>query len=96
MMESWQIGVIGTGLMGRGIAELLANRGHHVRIFDSSTGLATQTAAELTGARTGTVLPFETLDEAVHGCALVIEAVAERLDISWTCSGESKTRTRLR
>ena len=36
-MSGFKIGVIGAGLMGHGIAYLLAAAGHEVRIYDPST-----------------------------------------------------------
>ncbi len=36
-MSGLNIGVIGAGLMGHGIAYLLAAAGHNVRIYDPST-----------------------------------------------------------
>jgi 3-hydroxybutyryl-CoA dehydrogenase len=80
-MTPWQIAVVGTGLMGRGIAELFARNGHAVRIFDSDPALAAQTAAEISRGHTGTVRHFDRLEATVRGCSLVIEAVAEQLDI---------------
>lgn len=76
-----QIAVVGTGLMGRGIAELLAQNGHHVCVFDSNTELANQTTDNINSLYPGSAQHFASLESAVHGCSLVIEAVAERLDI---------------
>lgn len=92
-----RIGVVGAGVMGRGIAQLFAQSGHDVTCFDVdpgavrsaiatvaellSRGIAkgrlTQAAADATLARLHIAEALESLAE----CDLIIEAVAERLDI---------------
>ncbi|HMS78711.1 MAG TPA: 3-hydroxyacyl-CoA dehydrogenase NAD-binding domain-containing protein, partial [Burkholderiaceae bacterium] len=39
-IDSFGIGVVGTGAMGRGIAQLFAQSGHGVRLFDAAPGAA--------------------------------------------------------
>ena len=50
-MNPTKIGVIGAGLMGHGIAYLLAAAGHTVRIYDPSAEWRTSLAARLKSAR---------------------------------------------
>lgn len=92
-----RIAVIGTGIMGAGIAQIAAQSGHEVHLFDAREG-----AAET--ARNGLGKTFEKLVDKgkitpdamqaamshlkiahslqdVAGCDLVIEAIVENLDI---------------
>ena len=39
-IESFVVGVVGTGAMGRGIAQLFAQSGHAVRLHDAAPGAA--------------------------------------------------------
>lgn len=80
-MMRGKIAVVGTGLMGRGIAELLAQNAHQVSVFDSNTELAREAAASINSRYPGSVQHFESLESSVQDCSLVIEAVAEQLDI---------------
>jgi 3-hydroxyacyl-CoA dehydrogenase len=50
-MSGFNIGVIGAGLMGHGIAYLLAAAGHEVRIYDPSTQWRDSLAERLESAR---------------------------------------------
>lgn len=91
------IGVVGAGVMGRGIAQLFAQAGHDVRLFDVADGAA---AGAVAGVKTllergvakgrmtpeaclGTLARLRPADalDAMEGCGLVIEAVVERLDV---------------
>ncbi|MFE6197136.1 3-hydroxyacyl-CoA dehydrogenase [Streptomyces sp. NPDC057838] len=91
------VAVVGTGTMGQGIAQVALVAGHPVRLYDALPGRARQaaeaigarldrlvekerlTAADRDAAR-ARLLPAETLAE-LAGCALVVEAVLERLDV---------------
>ena len=91
------VGVVGTGAMGQGIAQMAAQAGSEVRLFDNRPGAA-QTAQEaliavwsrlvtkgkLTveeqSALEGRIRVIDSL-QALTGCALVVEAVVERLDV---------------
>lgn len=42
-----QIGIVGSGVMGQGIAQIAAQAGCRVKLFDSREGAATQAAAQL-------------------------------------------------
>ncbi|MFE9623897.1 3-hydroxyacyl-CoA dehydrogenase [Streptomyces sp. NPDC006527] len=91
------VAVVGTGTMGQGIAQVALVAGHPVRLYDAVAGRAREaavaigarldrlvekdrlTAAERDAARTR-LTPVETLD-GLADCALVVEAVLERLDV---------------
>lgn len=91
------VGVVGTGTMGQGIAQVALVAGHAVRLYDAVPGRARDAAAAI-GARLDRLvekdrmtaaardaarerlLPAEELTEFAD-CALVVEAVLERLDV---------------
>jgi len=90
------IGIVGAGAMGRGIAQIAAQAGSTVLLFDSAPGasqvalaaLQTQWLALASKGRIATedvevltsrIRPVTTLQE-LSPCALVVEAVVERLD----------------
>lgn len=91
------VAVVGTGTMGQGIAQVALVAGHPVRLYDAAPGRAQDAADaigarldrlvekdRLTGAdrdaARARLLPAESLAELAD-CALVIEAVLERLDV---------------
>lgn len=92
-----RVGVLGAGVMGGGIAQLLANRGLHVRLKDIAPGPlghGLKTARELFDkaverkrlerreAEQRMALISPTLDYSGFGSVqLVIEAVVERMDV---------------
>ncbi len=89
-------GIVGTGAMGRGIAQMAAQAGSNVLLFDMQPGaaLAAQAAlfaqwdklrekGRLDAAQTETLksrLACAETLSALSGCDLVIEAIVERLD----------------
>ena len=91
------VAVIGAGSMGAGIAQLAAQSGHVVRLFDAQPGAADnglkRIAADLDGAvkrgkmedhvRDVTLAHIRIAEsiEALAGCGLVIEAIIEKLEI---------------
>src|SRR3954470_16116996 len=84
------IGVIGAGLMGHGIAYLLAAAGHTVRIYDPSSewrGLFStrvgNAPAPLGGAPglLGRISADDRLAPAMEGAAFVFEAAPEKLPL---------------
>jgi 3-hydroxybutyryl-CoA dehydrogenase len=97
LTTSTVIAVIGAGSMGAGIAQLAAQSGHAVRLFDAQAGAADnglkRIAADLDGAvkrgkmdaaERDAVLARITVAgsvEALAGCGLVVEAIVERLDV---------------
>tara|TARA_R110001606_G_scaffold74778_10_gene173364 strand:- start:25638 stop:27164 length:1527 start_codon:yes stop_codon:yes gene_type:complete len=90
------IGVVGAGVMGRGIAQLFAQAGHRVLCHDSVAGAATDAVAEvrarwqrsqekgrLSAAQknaAGARLAVAEKLADLAECDLVIEAIVERLD----------------
>jgi 3-hydroxybutyryl-CoA dehydrogenase len=91
------VAVVGTGTMGQGIAQVALTAGHPVRLYDAVAGRAGEaaaaigarldrlvekdrlTAAERDAAR-ARLAPVDTL-AGLADCALVVEAVLERLDV---------------
>ena len=90
------VAVIGAGSMGSGIAQLAAQSGHPVRLFDMQPGAAARAleriGADLAGAvqkgrideaERGAVLQrLQAVDglDALAGCTLAVEAIVEKLD----------------
>ncbi|MBO9625298.1 MAG: 3-hydroxyacyl-CoA dehydrogenase family protein [Microbacterium sp.] len=70
------IAVIGGGLMGRGIAQALADGGHRVSVVESVAEVAAHVEA-LDHPR----IALRGLEDAVADCDLVIEAVSENVDV---------------
>ncbi len=90
MSQPVTIAVIGAGLMGHGIAYMLACAGHTVRVFDlSAEALATlpdrlKTIADLLGTPhdvLDNITSHSELSEAAADTDFVIEAAAENLEI---------------
>jgi len=91
------VGIVGTGAMGRGIAQLAAQAGSQVRLFDTHTEAAGKAREALRGQWDKLVgkgrLDSALAEEYAAGllpasslndladCDLVIEAVVERLDV---------------
>ncbi|CAM5493602.1 3-hydroxyacyl-CoA dehydrogenase [Streptomyces aurantiogriseus] len=91
------VAVVGTGTMGQGIAQVALVAGHPVRLYDAVADRAREaaaaigarldrlvekdrlTAAERDAAR-ARLTPVDDL-AGLAGCALVVEAVLERLDV---------------
>ncbi|MBJ7439521.1 MAG: 3-hydroxyacyl-CoA dehydrogenase [Sphingopyxis sp.] len=90
------VGVVGAGIMGRGIVQLFAQAGHEVRLFDADADavvaavgfvgsmierqMAKGTLSAADGAAvTARVRPCSALED-LAGCAVVIEAIVERID----------------
>ena len=91
------VAVVGTGTMGQGIAQVALVAGHPVRLYDAVPGKAQEAADAIGArldrlvekdrltdtdrdAARARLLPAEALADLAD-CALVIEAVLERLDI---------------
>lgn len=91
-----RVAVIGAGSMGAGIAQLAAQAGHEVRLFDMQPGAAARAleriAADLEGAVQRGRMSAAERDaararlvaverlEALEGCGLAIEAIVEKLE----------------
>lgn len=89
MIAQPTIAIVGAGLMGHGIAQVFAERGHEVRVFDpmpeALASLRSRIGANLSAlgrdpAAAQRVLPCQKLADAVPGAHLVIEAATENLD----------------
>jgi 3-hydroxybutyryl-CoA dehydrogenase len=94
---SGPVAVIGTGTMGQGIAQVALVAGHPVRLYDAVPGRAAEAAAaigarldrlvekdRLTGAGRDAARARLTPVDGLAGladCALVVEAVLERLEV---------------
>jgi 3-hydroxybutyryl-CoA dehydrogenase len=95
-----KVGVVGAGAMGSGIAQVAAQSGHEVVLFDQSVEVLQQSRASLIKIL-NRLVEKEKINEAeslqiqarVHyaedlremaGCELVIEAIVENLDIKKT------------
>jgi 3-hydroxybutyryl-CoA dehydrogenase len=88
--------VVGAGIMGAGIAQVAAQAGHTVRLFDLRPGAAAAAKAKLGDTLAGLVakgkLPADAAQQtlariepadssaAAAGCGLVVEAIVEQLD----------------
>jgi 3-hydroxybutyryl-CoA dehydrogenase len=91
------VGVVGSGTMGAGIAQIAAQAGHPVLLFDAVPGRA-ETAVDGIGSQWGRMVGKGRLDPAaadaargrltaakdvadLAGCGLVVEAAVESLDV---------------
>lgn len=106
-IEAFEIGIVGTGAMGRGIAQLFAQSGHRVRLFDAAPGAAGKArdmVADVLGkladkgritreAFDATLGRMRPVDSlsALAGCAIVIEAVVEDLAVKKRLFAELET-----
>jgi 3-hydroxybutyryl-CoA dehydrogenase len=78
------VAVLGNGLMGTGIAEVLAAHGHHVALFDADPDASARAVARLAAARAaggGGAAAHRDLPSAVAEADVVVEAIAERLPL---------------
>lgn len=69
------IAILGAGVMGSGIARVFSRAGHEVRVFDVDPAAAAR-AAESAGASA-----HDTIESAVAGASIVLEAAPERLEL---------------
>ncbi len=93
---STTVAVIGAGSMGAGIAQLAAQSGHAVKLFDAQAGAAAKAleriATDLDGAvkrgrydaaeRDAVLARISAVDAigALGGCAIAVEAIVEKLE----------------
>ena len=91
------IGVVGTGAMGRGIAQIAAQAGSTVKLFDTQAGAVAKAQAAIgaqwdklqekgrleADACAGHKARLQAVDTlaGLAGCDLVVEAIVERLDV---------------
>jgi len=104
------LAVIGTGTMGRGIAQVAAQAGIRVLLHDSRPGAAKEAKEAVTAqlarlaekgridreaaARAGANLVLADSLAALAACPIVIEAVVENLGPSGSCSARSRPSSR--
>ncbi|MEZ5608749.1 MAG: 3-hydroxyacyl-CoA dehydrogenase [Burkholderiaceae bacterium] len=98
------VGIVGTGAMGRGIAQIAAQAGSVVRLFDTQADAVSKAQAAL-GAQWDKLLEKGRLSAdavaackarlqpaaqlaALADCELVVEAIVERLDVKKSLFGE--------
>ena len=90
------IGIVGAGVMGRGIVQLFAQAGHELRLFDADRTVVEKAVAFIGGmierqAAKGTLTESDaaTIKARIRpcaslgelaGCTVVIEAIVERLE----------------
>ncbi len=95
--EAFVVGVVGTGAMGRGIAQLFAQSGHAVRLFDAASGAARSACDAVADTLRKQVDKGKLAPEAFEatmarmspvaalaelaGCDLVVEAIVENLEV---------------
>lgn len=99
------VGIIGTGIMGRGLAELLLQRGHSV-VWCGRTSDGLKRASTKLMERLGRVMDDEQLAAAqsllsaatdfaaLAVCDIVIEAVAEEMDTKMSVLAQAETAMR--
>jgi 3-hydroxybutyryl-CoA dehydrogenase len=101
-MQPLNIGVIGAGLMGHGIAYLLAAAGHTVRIYDPSAEWRDSLTARLTSALDlldgdpvllGRISAHDQIASAMKDAAFVFEAAPEKLPLKQTIFAELESLT---
>jgi len=90
------IGIVGAGVMGRGIAQLFAQAGHEIRLFDADAAAVEAAIGFVRGmidrqVTKGTLSAEAAADMAgrigacdapagLAGCTIVVEAIVERLE----------------
>jgi 3-hydroxybutyryl-CoA dehydrogenase len=101
-MEPTKIGVVGAGLMGHGIAYLLANAGHTVGIYDPSPEWRASLAARLRGAcdlldgdpaLLARISSHDQMKPAMVDAAFVFEAAPEKLPLKQQIFAELESLT---
>ena len=101
-MTPQTIGVIGAGLMGHGIAYLLAATGHTVRIYDPSAEWRNSLTARLNAARElldgdaallARISAHDAMAPAMQGVSFVFEAAPEKLPLKRQLFAELESLT---
>jgi 3-hydroxybutyryl-CoA dehydrogenase len=101
-MSGFNTGVIGAGLMGHGIAYLLAAAGHTVRIYDPSTQWRESLNARLESARAlldgdsalvSRISAHDQMAPAMKDVAFVFEAAPEKLPLKQQLFAELESLT---
>jgi 3-hydroxybutyryl-CoA dehydrogenase len=101
-MQSLSIGVVGAGLMGHGIAYLLAAAGHTVRIYDPSADWRGSLPQRLESARAlldgekallSRISAHDQMVPAMQGVSYVFEAAPEKLPLKQQIFAELESVT---
>jgi 3-hydroxybutyryl-CoA dehydrogenase len=101
-MRDQNIGVIGAGLMGHGIAYLLAAAGHNVRIYDPAAQWRNSLAERLESARAlldgerallKRISVHDEIDPAMKDVSFVFEAAPEKLPLKQQLFAELESLT---
>lgn len=101
-MQPQIIGVVGAGLMGHGIAYLLAAAGHTVRVYDPSAEWRASLAARLKSARDlldgdpallERISAFDRMAPAMRDASFVFEAAPEKLALKQEIFAELEALT---
>ncbi|MCC6888788.1 MAG: NAD(P)-binding domain-containing protein [Hyphomicrobiales bacterium] len=101
-MTTFTIGVVGAGLMGHGIAYLLAAAGHRVRIYDPSSEWRASLAQRLEAARAlldgdpallTRISAYAQMAPAMQDAAFVFEAAPEKLALKQQIFAELESVT---
>ena len=104
MNDTQQIGVIGAGLMGHGIAYLLAAAGHTVRVYDPSADWRASLSQRLEIARAlldgdpellKRITAYDQMAPAVKDAAFIFEAAPEKLPLKQQIFAELESLTDL-
>jgi 3-hydroxybutyryl-CoA dehydrogenase len=80
MLTGKRVGVAGAGLMGRGIAAVLARAGAEVNLYDVDRSTVDSVAGELSGGGLP-VTAVTSVGDLAAGADLVVEAVVENLAV---------------
>tara|TARA_A100001015_G_scaffold44800_1_gene49282 strand:- start:3141 stop:3497 length:357 start_codon:yes stop_codon:yes gene_type:complete len=94
-MAPQQVTVVGSGMMGRGIAACVASGGHDVTLYDSNTKVLPSAVEAAEGfckflmdnglpkgsTKKGKIKFAKTLEEACRGSFIVFEAVLEDMEV---------------
>lgn len=76
-----EVAVIGTGLMGHGIARAFAAGGWSVSLWDSNADALAAAVRLVNGDRDGSARAGSSLAETVAAAEVIVEALPERLDL---------------
>ncbi|WP_262699580.1 MULTISPECIES: 3-hydroxyacyl-CoA dehydrogenase family protein [Streptomyces] len=87
LAEEPVVGVVGAGLMGRGIAAVLARQAAEVRLFDTDAVVLADAVDHLSSQGLP-VRAARSLTEVVQGAAFVTEAIAENLALKQSVFAE--------
>ena len=101
------VGIVGTGAMGRGIAQIAAQAGSTVLLFDTQADAVAKAQAAITTqwdklVEKGRLTPESAAAQKARlqaaakladlaGCDLIVEAIIERLDVKKGLFGELET-----